>query len=56
MTFEDAKYNKFGTIDAMLQHPEFGWIPCTFSPDDPPTAALFHAASATAAPYVEPEE
>lgn len=56
MNFRYERFIESGKIDAEINHPEFGWIPCTFSPDDPPTAALFHAASATAKPYVEPEE
>lgn len=53
MEFKNHQYNEFGTIDAEVKHPEFGWIPCTFWPDDPPTATMFHAASATATPYAE---
>lgn len=36
MSFEikEAQENKFGDIDVMLNHPEFGWIPFTASPDD----------------------
>jgi hypothetical protein len=41
MNYRNAVYNQRGTIDCEIEHPEFGWIPTTLSPDDPPTAALF---------------
>lgn len=56
MEFKNHFFSSFDKIDADINHPDFGWIPCTFSPDDPPTAWLFHAASVSATPYVEPEE
>lgn len=56
MEFRSAVFNNFGTIDAEIKHPELGWIPCTFSPDDEATTALFHLAAENAQPYVEPEE
>ena len=34
MKFRNAHYNQFGTIDCEIEHPVFGWIPFTASPDD----------------------
>lgn len=34
MDNRNAAYNQFGTIDLEINHPEFGWIPFTASPDD----------------------
>lgn len=36
-------HNGLGSIDCELNHPEFGWIPCTLSPDDAATAPLYAA-------------
>lgn len=33
--FRNAVFNAFGTIDCEINHPRFGWIPFTASPDDP---------------------
>jgi len=41
MKYRNAVYNQFGTIDCEIEHPEFGWIPSTLSPDDPSTADRF---------------
>lgn len=30
----NPKYNSNGTIDIEMNHPVFGWIPFTASPDD----------------------
>jgi len=30
----NVKRNKRGTIDCEINHPRFGWIPFTASPDD----------------------
>lgn len=35
MEFRSATFNQFGTIDVEINHPKFGWIPFTASPDDP---------------------
>ena len=37
MQYRNAAYNKDGTIDCELQHPQFGWIPFTASPADTET-------------------
>lgn len=34
MEIRNVKYNKQGTIDCEIDHPELGWIPFTASPDD----------------------
>lgn len=35
MEYRNAKYNKHGTIDCEVNHPQFGWVPFTCSKDDP---------------------
>lgn len=56
MNYRNERFNQFGSIDADIDHPDFGWIPCTFASDDDPTSKLFQAAKVTAKPYVSPEE
>ena len=34
MEIRNAIYNAFGSIDCEINHPTFGWIPFTASPDD----------------------
>ena len=34
MEYKNPKYNEAGNIDLDLNHPTFGWIPFTASPDD----------------------
>jgi hypothetical protein len=34
MEIRNPSYNAFGTIDCEINHPKFGWIPFTASPDD----------------------
>lgn len=46
MNYRNPVYNQYGTIDCEIDHPEFGWMPTTLSPNDPPTAALFATVSA----------
>ncbi|MEX2741077.1 hypothetical protein AB3480_06470 [Rhizobium mongolense] len=43
-------------IDMEIDHPDFGWIPFTASPDDPEEHGreLYAAALPSAAPYVAP--
>lgn len=52
------QYNAFGTIDLEIDHPKYGRIPFTASPDDPEGAAIYAAALAgeygPIAPYVAP--
>ena len=56
MEFRNAQFNQFGTIDCEIQHPKYGWIPFTASPDDPEPlgAEVFEAAKDSAAPYTPP--
>lgn len=35
MKFRKPSYNANGGIDMEIQHPKFGWIPFTASPNDP---------------------
>lgn len=35
--YRNAKYNKHGSIDVEINHPEYGWIPFTASLDDTET-------------------
>lgn len=34
MQVKNLKYNQLGTIDCEIEHPSYGWIPFTASPDD----------------------
>lgn len=34
MNYRNPKYNKNGTIDVEIEHPFYGWIPFTASPED----------------------
>jgi hypothetical protein len=36
MEIRNPIYNVFGTIDCEINHPDYGWIPFTASPDDRP--------------------
>jgi len=61
MEFRNPTYNRHGTIDCEIDHPHFGWIPFTASPDDvePATAPIHDAIVASGvpiAPYVPPPE
>ena len=58
MEFRNAIYNRHGTIDCEINHPNFGWIPFTASPDDVEDLGkdVFAAAEkGNVAPYVKPE-
>lgn len=35
MKYRNAKRNIYGTIDVEIEHPKYGWIPFTASPNDP---------------------
>jgi hypothetical protein len=56
MDFRNAIYNAAGGIDIEINHPVYGWVPFTASPEDPEELGrtLFEDAKATAAPYVAP--
>jgi hypothetical protein len=50
-------YNADGTIDCEINHPDYGWIPFTASPDDVAAhgrAIYAEALAAGPAPYVAP--
>jgi len=34
MNYKNPIYNQLGTIDCEVNHPEYGWIPFTASPED----------------------
>lgn len=35
MEYRNPRYNRWGSIDVEINHPDSGWIPFTASPDDP---------------------
>lgn len=41
MEFRNPQWNRHGTIDVELNHPELGWIPFTASDKDPATAEVY---------------
>lgn len=46
MNIRNLRYNQRGTIDCEIEHPQFGWIPFTASPDDSePLGRSIHAAA-----------
>ena len=54
---KDPRYNANGTIDVQINHPQFGWIPFTASPNDvePHGRQIFADLKDEAAPYTPPE-
>jgi hypothetical protein len=54
MNYRNEKYNENGTIDCEIDHPAYGWIPCTVSSDDAETVGIFNLAKATAIAYIPP--
>lgn len=45
MMIRNPKYNSRGTVDCEINHPAYGWIPFTASPDDAEGhGRLIHAA------------
>lgn len=54
MNIRNAVHNRTGGIDAEIEHPVHGWIPCTLAADDPDTADLYAAAEPDAAPAPAP--
>ncbi|RUT80940.1 MULTISPECIES: hypothetical protein [unclassified Mesorhizobium] len=56
MEYRNPTYNTNGGIDMEVDHPAFGWIPFTASPEDPEELGrtLFEDTKGTAAPYVAP--
>lgn len=55
--YKNSHYNPRGTIDVEINHPYFGWITFTASPDDiePHGRQIFADLKDEAAPYVAPE-
>lgn len=51
MNYRNSKYNENGSIDCEINHPDYGWIPCTASPNDPATADIFNKAKSRASAY-----
>jgi hypothetical protein len=56
MDHRNAAFNSAGTIDCEIDHPVYGWIPFTASPDDTEEYGrdIFAAASVDATPFVPP--
>jgi len=57
MNIRNAVYNRFGTIDCEVLHPQFNWIPFTASPDDEEKVGrdiYDEALKLNPAPYVAP--
>lgn len=57
MEFRNCIYNRTGTIDCEINHPQYGWIPFTASPDDSEEhgrAIYAEAIKGTVAPYEPP--
>lgn len=61
MNIQNPRYNAHGTIDVDIEHPDYGWIPYTASPDDIHSevcrsryAAALAGEYGEIAPYVEP--
>ena len=55
MDVRNAKFTKNGAIDCEIEHPQFGWIPFTASPDDVEEhgRAIFEQLKDSAAPYTK---
>lgn len=58
MQYRNPRFNAQGSIDVEINHPDFGWITFTASPDDPEEHGrqIFEGLRDEAAPYVPPEE
>lgn len=60
MNYRNPIYNQFNTIDCEVEHPEYGWIPFTASPDDVEEHGreLYNEIkkNGNIAPYVPPSE
>jgi hypothetical protein len=57
MDYRNPVYNAAGTIDCEIDHPVYGWIPFTASPDDTAGKDIYDAAVAAGnvAAYVAPD-
>ena len=61
MQYRNAKQNENNTIDCDIEHPVYGWIPTTLSPDDEETAELYEEVSTSGSvaeftPYIPTAE
>ena len=58
MQYRNPRFTAQGAIDVEIDHPDFGWIAFTASPDDPEEHGrqIFEDLRGEAAPYVPPEE
>jgi hypothetical protein len=57
MNIRNPRFNQYGTIDCEVEHPVFGWMPFTASPNDPEEhgRAIYEAALAMSPlPYEAP--
>lgn len=56
MAYRNPIFNAVGTVDCEFEHPVYGWIPTTASPNDLPTAELYKQIIAAGGikPYVAP--
>jgi len=56
METRNPTYNHVGTIDCEINHPVYGWLPFTATPDDvePLGREIFAATRASAGKYVAP--
>lgn len=58
MNARNPKHNAAGTVDLEIEHPDYGWIPFTASPNDAAGAELYAQALAggfgPVGPYVAP--
>lgn len=56
--YRNPAFNAAGTIDVEINHPDFGWIPFTASPQDPEPHGrkIFEDLKAEATPYQAPAE
>jgi len=56
MNYRNPIYTENGSIDCEIEHPAYGWIPFTASPDDCEAQgkAIFEALKDSANPYVPP--
>jgi len=59
MDYRNARYNADGSIDCEIEHPVYGWIPFTATPNDPEDYGreLFAIinSSGSAVPYIAPD-
>jgi len=58
MQIRNIRFNQYGTINCEIEHPQFGWLPFTASPDDVEQHGRDIYAAALAAgpaPYEPPE-